>query len=193
MLCPELIVWSAEHFSSFRQAQQRQQEPHAYSSPAVDSLGKHVMPSIGSPTSPKPAKGWHHRRTDRSSHQPSWYQTGQEANNHVSRQSASAAEHQCHPARPSSFAEDVAMPQEKDIDLAQQQQRMIDLLKLRSDELSSENGKLRLQVAATGQQHLQSMQHVHADSAMQPQLMSRLVDSQPSMLSRPADCSSFKR
>lgn len=36
---------------------------------------------------------------------------------------------------------------------------MMDVLKLRSEELSGENGRLRLQVAAAGQQHPWSMQH----------------------------------
>jgi len=39
-----------------------------------------------------------------------------------------------------------------DDDLRRQQQRMIDLLKLRSDELSAENGKLRLRVASESKQ-----------------------------------------
>jgi len=72
-----------------------------------------------------------------------------------------------------------------DDDLMRQQQRMIDLLKLRSDELSAENGKLRLQVASESKQwqppEQLSNDYISSHAAMSVQ---HLPNMQPPDLSR---------
>ena len=55
-----------------------------------------------------------------------------------------------HSADDTDFTHVKHRPRHDNAELANQQQRMIDLLQLRSDELSAENGKLRLEVAAAG-------------------------------------------
>ena len=72
-----------------------------------------------------------------------------------------------------------------DDDLMRQQQRMIDLLKLRSDELSAENGKLRLRVASESKQWQPPEQlpndYISSHAAMS---MQQLAQMQPPNLSR---------
>lgn len=79
----------------------------------------------------------------------------------------------------------------------QQQQRMIELLKLRSDELSGENGRLRLQVAAANQQYAQPMQcsfdASHAELASHYQSASTAQAAHEPFLSSPACGGSLSR
>ncbi|KAA6420195.1 MAG: hypothetical protein FRX49_09858, partial [Trebouxia sp. A1-2] len=84
-----------------------------------------------------------------------------------------------------------------DDDLMRQQQRMIDLLKLRSDELSAENGKLRLQVASESKQWQPPEQlpndFISSHAAMSMQQWAQMQPPSPSRLAQVSGLSAFPK
>ena len=63
----------------------------------------------------------------------------------------------------------------------QQQQRMIDMLKLRSDELSAENGKLRMQMARADRQLPGQLQNDYPFSHVSGQRQTEYMPTRASM------------
>lgn len=73
-------------------------------------------------------------------------------------------------------------PEAVDADLRQQQQRVIDVLQLRSDELSAENGKLRMQMAMADQKLIGTLQNGYISEQLPWQLHN---DCNPSRVALP--------
>ena len=171
-------VCVAEQFERFRETQKslfKQRSPAASSHTHIAAHSRHSSPQ-------KQSHGHHHRH----SLQPSWDQIGHGANEDLcSGQDQHIHRHvDRHRRKAHGLAAHEAYVSE-DTDLAQQQQRMIELLKLRSDELSGENGRLRVHLAAASQQHAQPMQGSFdaspANFAAQQQTLSTTSAKQPFM------------